>query len=355
MFKVILILSLFTVSHCYNAIIDNSLTRYDIGNMEKYYERLQTNDDAKYLEEIAQNCSDNVFIIAGGSLASNTGANYVPNISYDILVWNQSLPGWEVASFPLAGGDGSGSSPWLEFGYHVFTQTQNPVCFINVARSNSHIKEWHPATGKYNSLLQNAYDLMSSYTSNGFVLWSQGESDANFRHYFSGYGSYLYDIVNQSPDNVKWFISQTSYSPWNQDEFEDNIRYDQQNVVLYTGLGNKAYAGPNTDSICQDDRYDNYYLTKNGVHKVSVGWIESYEHKSKTFSMGSKHCEVRYLTPAELLAITVYVFMMVMLFGACCMGCFFCANVKRYPQKVYHKTIMRGSPERKPLLNVNTI
>jgi len=318
------------------------------------YNQATTDDlDTQYLESIAQNCNNNFFLVAGGSLAANTGYPFNTASSDNILVWNSELPGWEIASFPLAGGDGTGSSPWLQFGKYVHNHTGKPVCFINIARIGSHIQDWHPAGGIYYSMLTNAYQLMSKYTQNGVILWSQGESDANVKSYSSYYGSYLFDIINNSPSSVSWLVSQTSYSPRNQYDYENNVRRAQSNVVHHSTLDAKIHAGPNTDSLCQQNRYSNFYLTEKGIKLLANGWTNAYDNMSKTFTMGIGHCDVRFTTLSETVLIFIFILSIILITLTCCCGFGYVIKKNNYHTTIYYKLI-KTSDEKHPLLKITT-
>jgi hypothetical protein len=308
----------------------------------QYYDELKNNPQTMYYESIAQNCTNNVFIVAGGSLAANTGGSFSYTSSDNVLMWDGSLPGWRPATYPITGNDGTGSSPWLIFGQNRAKSSHQPVCLIGISRIGSTIKDWHPRTGKYNSLMVNAYQLMSKYTSNGYVLWSQGEANANIQTYSKSYGGYLYDLLKQSSVNTTWFVSQTSYSPWNQNNYEDYVRSDQQMIVTY--FRNNVYAGPNTDSVCQSDRYDDFYLNEDGIKLVASGWVQSFTNQSKIFSLGTGHCDVRFYTIAEVLVSLLFLLMAIALGCTCIVGCWYAATNNRHHNRVYYTLNRQQDP-----------
>lgn len=307
-------------------------------SQSKYQDRLKTDSNAQYYEKMAQNCS-HFFIIAGGSTAANTGKKFNYHVNNSVIIWNQSLPGWQPATFPLAGGDGQGSSPFLLFADAISNKTNATVCLVNVARIGSHITNWHPSAGKFNSLLTNAYQLMDKYTSVGYVLWAQGEADANSNNYFTEYGNYLYDIVRQSSENVKWIIAETSYSPWNQDQFEDYVRKDQSNVVEYSAQSHKIYAGPNTDSVCQNYRYDDFYFDKEGINVVANGWIKAFQNKNSSFTLGNGHCDDRFVTSLDAFLSFIFLCSIIIVVMTIIIGCCYCFKINNYHNKVYYMVI----------------
>jgi len=274
---------------------------------EMYQERMKTDANLKYMDSLAQNCSQNIFVIAGGTNAANNGQMFTYNVTGQVLIWNSTSFGWSFANFPLYGADGGGSSPWLIFADELSNQTNSPVCLINIARTASHITDWNAPTGKYSQLLNNALRVMFGY-GNGNVMFQQGEADSNYIHYTDNYASYLYDIIYSSGQSVNRYISQTSYSPTNQRKYENYVRDAQSLIVKNSPVNMKVFAGPNTDSLCTLYRVENFYFNKMGIITLSNAWLQSYNQQNKSFVLGNGHCSTRYLTYIELYGGFIFIF-----------------------------------------------
>jgi hypothetical protein len=280
---------------------------------ENYQERIKTDMNLKYMDSLAQNCSQNIFVIVGGTNAANNGQLFTYNVTGQVLIWN-STSGWSFANFPLYGADGyGGSSPWLIFADKLSNQIGSPVCLIDIARTASHIKDWSAPTGKYTQLLNNALLLMIKY-GNGNVMFQQGEADSNYIYYDSNYANYLYDIIYTSGQSINWYVSQTSYSPTNQKKYENYVRSAQSLIVENSPITMKVFAGPNTDALCTLYRVEDFYFNKMGIITLSEAWLQAYNQQNKSFVLGNGHCTTRYITYLELYGGFIFIFGTIALF-----------------------------------------
>lgn len=314
----------------------------------------------------SQDCTD-YFIVAGGTSAANTGEFYDVNVSQHIKMWNQTGNSWVEAFIPLSGLDqtGRGSSPWIQFGTYLHQQTSQNVCLLGVAYQDSLISDWHPAnhltnndtsdhvnqSQTYFQNLLEAIDIISTTSNKPFyIFWQHGEDNANYINYDPSYEDTLKAMVSATLNyntNCQWIISETSYSPWNQNKYEKKIRQAQQNVIASLP---HTYAGPNTDSLCWDYRSINYDFNEKGIKRVAYGWFQSYLNTTKEFSLGDSYCERRLYTLFE--EVTAFViFMSGILFVGTFVYVVFLCLVRRPNIIIYH-TDINGDVVRKPLLNV---
>ncbi len=315
--------------------LNNTFSYNFTKDWELYQESMYNDTDLKYMEYIAQNCSQHMFVVAGGTNAANNGDKFKYNLTGQVLMWSMNPPRWINASFPLEGADGSGSAPWLIFADKLANETKSPVCLIDIAQTASHIMEWTPG-GIYGPLLSYALSIVSKYgIENKNVMFQQGEADSNYYYYTDNYASYLYNIIFSSGQHTNWYISQTSYSPTNQRKYENLVRKAQQMVVNSTDMNMKVYAGPNTDALCTEYRTNNFYFNKLGIMTLSDAWFQAYIQQNNTFVLGDGHCNERYITASELFCAFLFMTGLFALGMLCCLSCAYGARNYGYDKKLY--------------------
>ena len=268
---------------------------------------IQTYDKLAY-----DNCQY-FFIVAGGSTSANTGSLIQRQLDSHVLAYVREYETFLLAVDPLDGGDGIGGSPWVQFAFLMRNQTNATICLADVSFDKSLIEDWYPYNYKstyFNNLID-ITTVVTKYSQNKpiYVLWQHGESNSNYLNYDYKYETTLSDIITRHQNTfpthtIKWFVSQTSYSPWNNGLVENFVRQSQQNIV--SNLTN-VYAGPNTDSLCMDYRNQPFYFNKKGLDRVAYGWFQAFQHPSNTFSMGSELCGIQYYTFWEYLFHVIFV------------------------------------------------
>lgn len=327
-FALLSVVSSLPTTNINNTKIDDMVSNF---NFTRYKQNLV--GERLYYDELAQNCT-HVFIVSGGTTASNSGENYQYNTSNNVLMWNYSLPGWQLAKTQLAGCDGDGYSPWVRFAHNITRHTPNTsVCLFGTARQGSCIHEWHPFNGKYYYLLDKAVNISKNY-GKADLFWSQGECDAKYNT--PNYDIYLSDVVNSHPHN-NWFISETSYTPWTYYKVEDQVRNGQSSIVHQL---NNAYAGPNTDSLCIEYRFTDNTFNSDGQMLMADGWTYGYLAKSDTFTLGNGRCFFKEVHFLDAFFTLVFYLGFVLMCTACCVGTYFIVRMnEQRVTKVYYSVI----------------
>jgi hypothetical protein len=291
-----------------------------------------------------------IFTIIGGSTAANTGLNMNFTETNNVLMWNNTASDWQNATYPLLGSYGSGSSPWLLFAKNVSVANNNAtVCLIGNAHYAAIISDYNK--GKYTDRLMNAYRIMNKFpNAHKYVLCMLGEENANYDEYSSHYEDELKIVVdNGSKFGITWLVSQTSYNPWNSYYIEENIRDAQYDVVNYDKLVN-VYAGPNTDSLCNDYRYNGLYFNERGIDILATYWIKSFNNQTNNFYPNNGHCNYRFISPLSAFAIFIFMMAVISAVIATPLMCLYCIKINNYDHKVYYYIHSINNKERTSLL-----
>jgi hypothetical protein len=298
----------------------------------------------------SNNTCDYIFTIIGGSTAANTGAKMNFTETKNVLMWNNTASDWQNATYPLLGSYGSGSSPWLLFARNVSVANNNAkVCLIGNAHSATIVSDYY--NGKYTNKLENAYRVMSIYPdAQKYVLCMLGEENANYKYYNSYYYNNMKKVIELGTEfGITWFISQTSYNPWNAYYLENKIRDAQYDIIHNIQLSN-VYAGPNTDSLCNDYRYNSIYFNERGIDTLVTYWFKSFNNKSHNFYPNNSHCDYHFLSAIAKIAVLIFMIAVISGMLAVPLMCFYCIKQNRYDDKVYYYINSVNNKERTSLL-----
>jgi hypothetical protein len=298
---------------------------------------------------------DYIFTIIGGSTAANTGSNINFIETNNVLMWNNSTFNWQNAKYPLLGSYGSGSSPWLLFAKNVsVTHNNAKVCLIGNAHHAAVISDY--SNGKYTEYLINAYNVMNIYpNAHKCVICMLGEQNANYDYYSSNYYSDLKKLIEYgNMFNTTWLVSQTSYNPFNVYYIEDKVRNAQYDVVNSNDLNN-VYAGPNTDTLCHQYRYNGLYFNEHGINKLSTYWLKSFNNQTHNFHPDNNHCDYRYISP--MVAFSVFIFILAIISGALAavLMCIYYIKENSYDRKVYYYIYSVNNREKTSLLSEDKV
>lgn len=219
-----------------------------------------------------------VFICAGQSLMSNGGN--ARNFTNDDRVSAVDRSGvWQLADDPQPGvADGlTGGSPIPVIGNLLVAHLNMPVAFLDVAYGGTSTAVW--ISTDYAAYLKPAMDYFGV---NGFraILWEQGQTDGGLGVSAAQYEANMATLINQSRSdegwNVPWGIATVS-------TVSSNAPFTTiQTAQLFVRSNNTfTFAGSNSDSIPNSDRYDGTHFNTAGQIIQGGYWdtsIESYIH-----------------------------------------------------------------------------
>lgn len=304
---------------------------------------------------------DSYFIVAGGTTSANTGEPFEVSPSVTNKMWNGTNKSWVPLDLPMTGINvkGDGSSPWYTMAQNL-SRSEYEFCLINVAKKSSTIEDWYPSSQSKSywkdleealqitkkCMIENnqikmmvANDTNITLPSFRYVLWQHGESNSNYENYDPDYQGKLSDMIKSvgatDPD-VVWVISHTSYSPWNQQFLEANVR-DFQNNIVSDENADKVFAGPNTDALCGDNyRTDDGYFNAYGTQRIGYQWYLSLKNNTKFFPTNEYRCDIQYLTLGELIYLVLHAIAFVCVVATCVFGIYYCIRVEQTHYKVYY-------------------
>jgi hypothetical protein len=212
-----------------------------------------------------------VILILGQSNGANSGdTRYVPrNRVFNLNVFDGQC---YVATDPLLGTTESGGNfatrmadMMIEQGYF------DNVVLMPISVGGSRIEEWTTGGARHRRLqvaIKRAidYELVFSH-----VLWHQGESnsgeDANTELYIACFKN-IHSALRSYGVGAPIYVAQATVcnSPPN-----ETIRFAQR-AVVDPSVG--IFAGPDTDTIGPEDRYDRCHMAESGLIKHAGLWVE---------------------------------------------------------------------------------
>lgn len=266
-------------------------------------------------------------LVIGDFNAGNNDQWYQLEETNQIMVYDWKTGNWTPGQNPLPGGNGNGASPWLKLAHSFTNHTNELIMMVVIARNDWSIDDFY----LNQQLLNQAYNLFSP-NETLYVIWQQGSMDyyqVKFEDEGSNYQLRLLELINSSPSYTKWGISLTSYSPNHYDQhYETLIRAQQLFVIGELFSVNKTFAGPDTDTLCGNNRYNNIYWSNLGTDKLANAWHNSIKFPTETpIKFSSSLCVFRYITLLSLflrvLCIIVFISTCVFCCSACCYGVYF--------------------------------
>jgi len=243
------------------------------------------NEDKPYIEEgdksisskIEVSCpepSNNriVLMTFGQSNSANTGQTL--NIAQE-GVFNFFNSNCYKATDPLLGPTGFSGSVWSRLGDMLVTDNKQ-VVISAFGVSGSSINSWIPGGGN-DTLLNNAINDLKSY---GMlptkILWHQGETDVVLNMSTNDYYNKFLMIRKSIRDkgiSAPIYIARATLCNNNLvDAAHIKIRKAQDLLIKDF---DDIKAGPDTDTIGLEFRYDNCHFNKNGLQLHAKAWYEA--------------------------------------------------------------------------------
>lgn len=175
------------------------------------------------------------------------------------------------AADPLIWADGDMGSVWPEVGDELIrTGRFAQVLFVPIAEGGSKVEYWIPGAKHHGKLISALDHLRQSGLEITHVLWHQGESDrGGQKHdYLNSFRSIVSDLRTRGV-GAPVFVSVASY--WN-GNYSESI-HQAQNELVAPEHG--IFAGPDTDALGGDNRYDGVHFSTQGMRKVAALWVEA--------------------------------------------------------------------------------
>lgn len=290
-------------------------------------------------------------IIGGGGVATNNNQKY-NNSEYGISptsnskYWDWNTNSWRQSkNSTIPSIVGNQSNPFYYLTNLIEKHNKVSPYVIIISSSNCQLRDWFSLsmnstnTSIYNNQNNNTNrkdincDILSDrlLQSNNIVkqlsalnqsvmtpyfIWVQGdiESESLYPEY-----SYYDLFKNNIVDTIVYhkyigFISINTYSP---DNFEDNEEYIEKYQKSQIGRP-EVYAGPNTDTLCDNNRYEGDYLSIDGINLYSHQFLQMINNRTTIPSAFGNKCMYRSISIFHFFISILNLF--VMLLFICCIA-----------------------------------
>ncbi|MCS7088792.1 MAG: sialate O-acetylesterase [Thermoflexales bacterium] len=180
---------------------------------------------------------------------------------------------WSPAADPLPGADGAGGSVWTRLGDKIIAAgLYDRVVFVPAAIGGTEIAKWAPGGLLHEDLLRNIRTAQRAGLRFTHLLWHQGESDAvldtDSEHYRRLFLAMLASIRKLGVDAPVFVARATRCGMYPPNE---KIRAAQA-ALIDPALG--IYAGPDTDQLGDEHRYDGCHFSAAGLERHAELWLE---------------------------------------------------------------------------------
>ena len=218
-----------------------------------------------------------VFVIAGQSNSTFFGQTPQHSATGKVVYFDGA--NWSLCQDPLSVVDpqSAGGSPWCLIGDDIVNGYGTPVAMMPTGWGGTNIEQWQkdsPTSPNGPGVLYaRLVERMRQFGPNGVraLLWHQGESDAALGTSGATYASKLQAIIDGTRSNggftVPWIIAQVAY-PGGTAAQQAELRSGQQSLVN----GSTIFAGPNTDTLGAEYRYDGTHFTVPGLQAEEQLW-----------------------------------------------------------------------------------
>lgn len=180
---------------------------------------------------------------------------------------------WSPAADPLPGADGTGGSVWTRLGDAIIAaRLYDRVIFVPASIGGTEIAKWAPGGLLHEDLLRNIRTAQRAGLRFTHLLWHQGESDAvlgtdaeSYRRSFLAMLAAIRKLGVDAPVFVALASRCGEYPP------NEAIRAAQA-ALVNPALG--IYAGPDTDQLGLEYRYDGCHFSAEGLAQHAQLWLD---------------------------------------------------------------------------------
>jgi hypothetical protein len=217
-----------------------------------------------------------VALVFGQSNAANFGESPHRSVSGVYNLYNGYL---YYARDPLRGANGEGGSVWTRLGDQLITaKIYDTVIFVPAAVGGTEIARWAPDGDLHPLIIKAIESAQKRGLKITHLLWHQGESDAYLhtskKNYQAHFMAMLADIRSHGVD-APIFVSIATHC--GQYPVNSEIQTAQADLVN-PSLG--IFAGPNTDSLGDNERIEGCHFSNDGLEKHAELWVQQLKAQS---------------------------------------------------------------------------
>lgn len=211
----------------------------------------------------------------GQSNSANTGGERYAANSPDIF--NFFGDKFYRAADPLLGASGTSGSVWVNLANKLIADGVADRVIINSAGiGGTSVSEWRKG-GRLHSMLVRRLEEAKQMSPITDFFWHQGEADnpAGLAHYESAMREIIQLTKHHFPKSNFFVATATRCADA---PVSPELQAIQASLVSIPGV----YAGPNTDEIGPDDRYDGVHFSGRGIERHADGWIQAIKAQRST-------------------------------------------------------------------------
>ena len=213
---------------------------------------------------------DVFILVVGQSISANCNQHLfkpVPGV-YQITKDGNKI----IAEDPFEWGDCSQGSMWIPLGQKIIQNgLSDNVIFMPIGVGGTSVSDWEQG-GRAFEMLSNAISIVKEKSiSVDYLFWHQGSTDINMSSII--YGRKLNSVLRNlkfSFQPKKIIISQHSRCGY---AFDKKISRVQK--IISNRHGYHFFAGPDTNALGNEYRFDGCHLNKIGQEKMAELWLAS--------------------------------------------------------------------------------
>ena len=215
-----------------------------------------------------------VIFAVGQSIASNYGRGpFTPGKNVYSFYNGRCFPGHD----PLPGADGAGGSIWSRLSELLVQKGYaRNVLIVAVGAGASSVSEWVPEAKYYPRLVDAALSMKEANLKPGLIIWHQGSRDAGMAPEI--YRNHLQEIVFALPflgiqlgHPARLMVATHTRCAGGA---TPGIQAAQQGMVDHAKF---IFAGPNTDVLENDVKYDGCHYNELGLNLAAKMWLNAIE------------------------------------------------------------------------------
>lgn len=182
-----------------------------------------------------------------------------------------------VAEDPLLDATGTGGSVWTRLGEKLIKKDiYKNVLFISIGVTGSDISSWDVDGINHNALIESIESIQKNKFKITHLLWHQGEKDSALKRHPDRYKDLFISMlksIRKKDIKAPIFISVATYS---KNGVSEEIQHAQKEII---NNSLNIYAGPNSDTLGKEFRYDGVHFSDEGLDKLSDLWLKSINTK----------------------------------------------------------------------------
>lgn len=207
-----------------------------------------------------------LFTFGQSNAANHGGEKHIQDSDRVLNFWDGRF---YVAADPLLGATGMSGSPWVRLGADmVRTGLSDRVVLAAAGVKSTSVADWAAGGRLAGMLAARLREIAAHGLAVDFFLWHQGEADHAMDPDL--YAAALADIVGTTRRHFpssRFVVAQASRC-WAVPPSAPILRA-QARVTRMHGV----LAGPNTDLIGPDDRFDGCHFSGRGLARAADGWL----------------------------------------------------------------------------------